>query len=738
MEKERKFRFRISSLVLGTTAGALLSSLLFLLAYFLRLGKESGSSIVLPGLLISLLVLILFILFFRFLLLLKKLVTHPILSYILGGMATIVLMLVITGKFLPLSILIALLIVPLPTLLGFAVGLYFHRKSRYRSHVPYLVFLAAVFLLNTLFFFWLFSSGTTGHLVSYEPARDPYSRFHHPSDPSEPGEHTVSMIYYGSGRDRQRFTYSNLISIATQPVNIIPFLPSTSGFQRSYRERYWGFDINRIPLNGVVWFPQSEERAPLVIIVHGNHSMYTSSELGYEYLGKLLASRGYIVVSLDQNFLNFSRLGEGFSRQELAARSWLILEHLKLWHNWQNNPNNPFYGRVDLDNIALIGHSRGGEAAAIAALFNRLSHYPDNSRIAFDYDFSIKSVIALAPSEGFYKPSGQPLTLKNINYLQLQGAADGDLMVYLGTRQYNRVIFADDDDFRFKALVYINRANHGYFNSKWGRTDLSFPAGWLLNRKQIMPEDEQQQIAKVFISAFLDATLREERGYIHLFRNSDLFAEWLPDTIYLNRYEDSSYELVANFGEDVDLTTTSIPDGRISATGFQSWREDILPLRYKKLDQGAKALYLTWRITEGTRQIPHYTIDLPVDIVTGWSLTEDSSLLFSMASTDLENPETPDLSIELTTTDGLAVSLPLSRFRNPLPPLILKSTKLNFLENSLLEPAEIIPNTYVLPLAAFKERDDLFAPERIRRIRFIFNIAPVGEIALTDIGFSNL
>src|SRR5690554_3265195 len=574
MEKESRFRFRISLLVLGTTAGAILSSLLFLLAYFLNLGKDSGSSIILPGLLISLLVMIIFIILLRLIMYLFKQITIPVLSYILGATATIIFMLSFTGKFLPLSILISLLIVPLPTLLGFSIGLYFHKRSKYRSRVPYLVFLAIVFLINIIFFFWLFSKGSTGHLSRYERTTHPYSRVLPSSDPSEPGEHTVSMIYYGSGRDRQRFEYSSLISIATQPVNIIPLLPETSKFQRSYRERYWGFDINRIPLNGVVWFPQTEEKSPLIVIVHGNHSMYSSSEKGYEYLGRLLASRGYIVVSVDQNFLNFSRLNERFKRQELVARSWLILEHLQLWYEWDKNPNNPFYNRVDLENIALIGHSRGGEAATIAARFNRLSHYPDNSRITFDYDFSIKTVIALAPSEGFYKPSGQPLTLKDINYLQLQGAADGDLMVYLGARQYNRVTFEERDKLRFKSLIYINRANHGYFNSNWGRTDLSYPSGWLLNRKQIMPEADQQQIAKVFISAFLDATLREEHDYIPLFQNSDLYTEWLPDTIYLNRYEDSTFRLIADYSEDIDLKTTALPGGSISATGFQYWRED--------------------------------------------------------------------------------------------------------------------------------------------------------------------
>ena len=45
---------------------------------------------------------------------------------------------------------------------------------------------------------------------------------------------------------------------------------------------------------------------PLVLIVHGNHLMNDYSDPGYEYLGRSLASKGYIFVSVDENFLNFS------------------------------------------------------------------------------------------------------------------------------------------------------------------------------------------------------------------------------------------------------------------------------------------------------------------------------------------------------------------------------------------------------------------------------------------------
>ena len=97
------------------------------------------------------------------------------------------------------------------------------------------------------------------------------------------------------------------------------------------------------------------DRFPLVLIVHGNHGMEDYSDDGYAYLGDLLASRGYIAVSVDQNYINGSWSGD-FRGREMAARAWLLLEHLSLWRDWQNDPSHPLGSRVDLERIALIGH----------------------------------------------------------------------------------------------------------------------------------------------------------------------------------------------------------------------------------------------------------------------------------------------------------------------------------------------------------------------------------------------
>ena len=205
-----------------------------------------------------------------------------------------------------------------------------------------------------------------------------------------------------------------------------------------------------------------------MLVVHGNHSMTEYSDPGYAYLGELLASRGFIVVSVDENFFNGGLYGK--SSGENDARAWILLQHLEVWEDWNRNAFSPFYHKVDWENIALIGHSRGGEAVALAAYFNRLTHYPNNARIIWDFDFNIRSVVAIAPVDGQHKPADHLPELTDINYLVLQGSHDADLYFFDGIQQYQRVSFSDPDSDWFKASLYIYRANHGQFNTTWGRT----------------------------------------------------------------------------------------------------------------------------------------------------------------------------------------------------------------------------------------------------------------------------
>jgi len=147
------------------------------------------------------------------------------------------------------------------------------------------------------------SRGGDAHLVDFEADPVEPGLLDAP-DPSTPGSYPVATLTYGSGSDRRRPEFSAGVTLLTDPVDARAFLEGNEGWRMGLRTWYWGFDLDALPLNGRVWYPETGGPFPLVLIVHGNHNMEEYSDPGYEYLGELLASRGYIVVSIDENFLN--------------------------------------------------------------------------------------------------------------------------------------------------------------------------------------------------------------------------------------------------------------------------------------------------------------------------------------------------------------------------------------------------------------------------------------------------
>ncbi|MBI2408439.1 MAG: hypothetical protein HYV19_09095 [Gemmatimonadetes bacterium] len=414
----------------------------------------------------------------------------------------------------------------------------------------------------------------------YQPTRlvDP-SRFAPPSspgveaaDPSKPGPFAVRRLYYGHGTDRRRAEYRDSVTLRTGVVNGTSFLRGANPKLLRDRWAYWGFDAKRLPVNGRVWYPEGAGPFPLVLIVHGNHGMKDFSDPGYAYLGELLASRGYILASVDENFLN------GNLRNDNDARGWMLLQHLVAWRGFNADSASPLYHKVDLSRIALMGHSRGGEAIAVAAAFNRLPRYPDDARVVFNFGFDIRTLVAIAPVDGQYRPADQGTPLTNVNYLVLHGAHDSDVSTFMGQRQFQRVRFTGAGPWR-KSAIYIYRANHGQFNTTWGSSNVGPELGLLLRKQNLLTGDEQRQAGKVFISAFLDLTLRDAAAYEPLFRDARRGGSWLPRTIYLTRYEDQSTRRLAAYEEDVDVTTGSMAGVRIDATGLAAWRELGLTMR---------------------------------------------------------------------------------------------------------------------------------------------------------------
>ncbi|WP_424766207.1 alpha/beta hydrolase family protein [Paenibacillus sp. sgz302251] len=564
-------------------------------------------------------------------------------------------------------------------------------------------------------------------------------------DPADWGNFAFESFTYGSGKDKHRAWFSDEVDVLTTAVDASSYITKWPRLKKFF----WGFDQHQLPLNGQVWLPKGEGEFPLVLIVHGNHLMEHFSDSGYAYIGELLASKGMIAVSVDENFFNYS-VWSGIPNHDMKMRAWLLLKHLQQIKQLNSESGNPFEGRVDFSRVALIGHSRGGQAVAMAADADRW--FKDDQSLDSLAGIHIESVVAIAPTDK--KVDDKSARLVNVNYLTLQGGRDADVNNFYGDRQYTRTIFDQEAD-KFKAALYIADANHSQFNTDWGRMDERSPGGLFLDRESLMEGEEQRQISKVYISAFLQVTLQGQAEYKELFRDYRSGMEWLPETVYTNRYEDAEFIELTRF-DDGNSKAVLKDGGKASVEKMTEWKIAAAEDRDRN-NKGTKGIELEWEDPGA-----EYKLELSSYMSDNAEGMDDASLVFSMANLerDLISPEKsedeqaevglgerelpplPLLDIELTTKDGRTSALELEEIMPVQPSSYIAFMSIAWLEKRVKdkkykEAAEPVFQTYIVPIEAFESEQSMFAAEDISRITFHFRNGP-GKVMLDDIGFMPL
>lgn len=542
------------------------------------------------------------------------------------------------------------------------------------------------------------------------------------------GNNQVSIIEYGAEKKRVKPAKKKGITyLESETMNLSPYVDGYEGVDAKYRELYQGYTIKNVPLAGRIWYPEEKSNCPVLFIIHGNHNFTTQSYLGYDYLGKYLASHGYVVVSVDENFCNGGILGN--LKEENDGRAVLLLENIKKVLEYTKDEQNPLYGKIDETKIALAGHSRGGEAVAIAAYFNQLDNYPEDGNIKFDYHLGIQSVIAIAPSVDQYQPTDRDVELEDVNYLLLQGANDQDIAVFMGAKQYSNVSYTGEGDY-FKSYLYIAGANHGQFNTKWGKYDMSFPYSEVLNVENFLSQKQQQNVLKIFSKKFLDVTLLKEAEYKDLFYGVHKYKNALPKTVYIQGYMDSQNEIICNFEEDSDLTTATMETATIKAEQMDEWTEKLCRFSNStyNMNKDNYAMDLKWNSTYRSK----VTVSLPEYNGAGKKLSFNIVDMYN-ADVKEERYEALDCQVILQDAAGKKVKARLSQYCTVYPPLPVRLSKMQY----LLEKNEYKHQfqTVLIPVSAF-EGDEEFDDTNITKIQFLFDHDNRGKIRLDDISFT--
>ena len=542
-------------------------------------------------------------------------------------------------------------------------------------------------------------------------------------DPSPArGKYPVATLYYGTGEAG---------ALESDTVDLGPYVGGYTGLQRRYRQAYQGYDIWNVPLRGKVWYPEGAENCPLLVIAHGNHSLTAESYEGYDYLGEALAAKGYVVASIDANACNWCILGNLSGEND--GRAVLLLENIRQLLSYSGEAGNPLSGRIDGERIAALGHSRGGESAAIAALFCTLERYPGNGNIRFNWDFSIRSVIAVAPTVDQYHPAGHSVELTDVNYLLLQGANDQDVSVFMGARQYENVSFSGEADC-LKSSLYIAGANHGQFNAEWGRFDMTGPAGLLLNVKNLLTAGEQQDILLTFAGVFLDVTLKGDDSCRSQLSDCAEYRAYLPDTVYVQNYEDSGFRLLADFEDSADLTSEQDGEVEVSVSGASSWDESVAYYANPSMDDGEGlgtcVLNVNWSGgSSASLEFRFHGYD-----GSGQCIQFDIADTDEVAVADGEY-ENLDCAVCLRDRLGHTASLRLKDYCTVYPPLPIALGKLQYLVGD--EEFKTLGQTCRIPVADFLTAEPELDVTQLTRLTLVFDERERGSAAVDNVGFGD-
>ncbi|MGW6278461.1 Calx-beta domain-containing protein [Kribbella sp. NPDC055071] len=327
----------------------------------------------------------------------------------------------------------------------------------------------------------------------------------------------------------------------------------------------------RSELRGRVYAPRGAAgKRPMVVFLHGFHQYCTGevqtwpcpagetavpSFRGYGAAAEALASHGYVVISVSANAINAG--GGKTPDRGATARGELVLAHLDLWRRWSSSADGPFgrrfVGRVDLDNVGLMGHSRGGDGVIAAALANAGRPSP----------YGIRAVMPLASTDG------SRTTLPGVGMSLLMGYCDADVYDLQGQHHFDDSRYAAADNVP-RSTVLVMGANHNFWNSEWSAEDDwghdpdKAPCGSATPGR--LTAAEQQSVGRAYIDGFFRLMLGGETALATMFDGSNTLPTSLrPTEVHVVAQMPSSSRLdVARF--DHPLPKASISGSLTAST----------------------------------------------------------------------------------------------------------------------------------------------------------------------------
>src|SRR5689334_8836320 len=275
---------------------------------------------------------------------------------------------------------------------------------------------------------------------------------------------------------------------------------------------------------------------PVIVLLHGRHATCFNgngaaflqwpcsdgrtpipSYKGYDYVSQVLASNGYVVVSISANGVN--AVDNAVFDLGALARAELMQKHLDILKTFNTTGGAPFgtkfVGKFDLTRVGTMGHSRGGEGV--------VRHYVLNNDLGAPY--GIKAVFPLAPVD-FNR-----FVVNNAALNVMLPYCDGDVADLQGVHFYDDARYNVPGDNAPKHYELVMGANHNFFNTIWSPGSSTFPGAtndWLAfvpgghsdshcgsgKTSQRLTEAQQRGTGLAYMSAFFRAYVGGETQFI--------------------------------------------------------------------------------------------------------------------------------------------------------------------------------------------------------------------------------
>ncbi len=502
---------------------------------------------------------------------------------------------------------------------------------------------------------------------------------------------------------------------------------------------------------------------PVIVLLHGRHATCFNgsgaqflewpcapshqaipSYQGYDYFSQVIASNGYIVVSVSANGVN--AVDNSVFDLGALARAELMQKHLDILKQFNTTGGAPFgtkfVGKLDLTRVGTMGHSRGGEGV--------VRHYVLNNSQGAPY--GIKAVFPLAPVD-FNR-----FVVNNAALNVLLPYCDGDVSDLQGIHFYDDARYNVPGDQAPKHYELVMGANHDFYNTIWspssgvpGATNdwLAFVRGGNNDShcgkgktNQRLTEEQQRGTGLAYMSAFFRAYVGGETQFIPILtgdappppsaQTSNLFVSYhAPDNPQLrldvNRLLDSTNLTTNTLGAAAtqtaltpyDLCGGDAPQPQRCLPGQPNARQPHTTPSARSPLRGLSQLITGWNDLTG-----NYRNDLPAALgnVSGFQALQ---FRVSVNFTDARNLDglAQNFRVVLTDASGASSSVRVSDV----------SGALYFPPGETGPVPKIVLNTVRVPLSAFGGVN----LRTVRSVQFTFNENAQGGVLITDVAFAS-